>query len=248
MTRVHATAIVSKSALLGAEVEIGPYCLVGDGVRIGDGCRLHAHVVIEGGAVIGKGNVFHPFCAIGGAPQRRSRSDKTDATAGLRVGDRNVFRESVTVHVGTVNDTSIGSDVLLMASSHVAHDVSLGSYVTVANGVQLAGHVIVEDYATFGGLAGVAQRVRIGESAFIAAGAMCERDVPPFVIVQGDRARVRALNEVGLERRGLSQADIEALHTAFRCLFVSPRRPVPDALRAHPLVEKLIARSAAPGA
>lgn len=237
--RIHPSAIVHPDAQLGADVEVGPFCLVGSRVVIGAGCKLLGHVVIEGNTEIGVDNVFHPFASIGGAPQRRPQPNETFETRGLRIGDRNVFRESVTVHVGTTNDTRIGSDVLLMAGTHVAHDVALGSFVTIANGVQLAGHVIVEDYATFGGLAGVAQRLRVGESAFVAAGAMCERDVPPFVIAQGDRARVRALNEVGLERRGISKDDIATLRTAFRALFVTPRRPVPEAIAAHPLVRRL---------
>jgi UDP-N-acetylglucosamine acyltransferase len=140
------------------------------------------------------------------------------------VGDANVIREHVTIHRGTDGGTTaVGSHNLLMVGCHVAHDVSLGSHTTIANGVQLAGHGVVEDYATFGGLAGIAQRVRVGESAFVAAGAMVERDVPPFVIVQGDRARVRALNKVGLRRRGVSEGSIAALERAFRTIFASGR-------------------------
>ncbi|MFO0662686.1 MAG: acyl-ACP--UDP-N-acetylglucosamine O-acyltransferase [Polyangiaceae bacterium] len=238
MTMVHGTAIVHPRAKLGKGVEVGPYCLVGEHVTLGAGCKLMAHVVIDGHTYIGDDNEFHPFAAIGGAPQRRPRHGET---RGLRIGSRNVFREAVTVHVGTQHDTEIGDEVLLMAGAHIAHDATIGSFVTIANGVQIAGHVVVDDYVTFGGLAGVAQRKRIGESAFVAAGAMCERDVPPFVIVQGDRARVRALNEVGLERRGLDKEDIEALRVAFRALFVTPRKPVPVSIAAHPLVQRLIA-------
>ncbi len=117
----------------------------------------------------------------------------------------------------------MGSHNLLMVGVHVAHDVTLGSHATIANGVQLAGHAVVEDYATFGGLAGVAQFVRVGESAFVAAGAMVEREVPPYVIVQGDRARVRALNKVGLRRRGVSEESIAALEKAYRAIFASGR-------------------------
>jgi UDP-N-acetylglucosamine acyltransferase len=115
--------------------------------------------------------------------------------------------------------TSIGSHNLFMAGCHVAHDVVLGSRCVVANGVQLAGHVEVEDWVTFGGLAGVAQHLKVGQSAFVAAGAMCERDVPPFVIAQGDRARVRALNVVGLERRGVPAQSVVGLRRAFARLW-----------------------------
>ncbi len=214
---IHATAIVDPGAELGAGVVVGPYCVVGRGVHVGRGTRLLSHAVLEGPAVLGEGNVVHPFAVLGGAPQH-----KRDGTAQgrLTVGDHNTFRESVTVHRGTSgNTTTLGHDNLFMALVHVAHDVRVGSHVTVANGVQLAGHVTVGDHATFGGLGGVAQFVVVGESAFVAAGAMCERDVPPFVIVQGDRARVRGLNVVGLRRRGVPEPSVRALRQAFRSIF-----------------------------
>ena len=137
----------------------------------------------------------------------------------------------------------MGSHNLLMVGCHVAHDVVLGSHATIANGVQLAGHGVVEDYATFGGLSGIAQRVRVGESAFVAAGAMVERDVPPFVIVQGDRARVRALNKVGLRRRGVSEESIAALEKAFRAIFASgrtQREAAREVERGDAFVQKLV--------
>jgi UDP-N-acetylglucosamine acyltransferase len=141
----------------------------------------------------------------------------------VRVGEGNVFREHVTVHAGTEHETRIGDGNLFMVGCHVAHDVHVGSHCTVANGVQLAGHVVVEDGVTFGGLAAVAQFVRVGEGAFVAGGAMVERDVPPFVIAQGDRARVRALNAVGLERRGVPPESVAELRRVFRAVFASGR-------------------------
>jgi UDP-N-acetylglucosamine acyltransferase len=240
-TEVHPTALVDARAELGASVEIGPYCVVGAGVVIGPGTRLASHVVIEGPTVIGQGNTIHSFAVLGGVPQhKRHRGDPTR----LVVGDENVIREHVTVHRGTEENkaTTIGSHNLLMVGCHVAHDVRVGSHATIANGVQLAGHATVEDYATFGGLAGIAQRVRVGESAFVAAGAMVERDVPPFVIVQGDRARVRALNKVGLQRRGVSEGSIAALERAFRAIFASgrtQREAAREVDRGDPYVAKL---------
>ena len=231
-SRIHPTAVVDPRAELADDVEIGPYCLVGPGVRIDAGTRLLGHVVVRGRTHIGKANVFHPFAVIGGAPQLRKLPLAHDAHAGddtapvgpatsLVIGDENVFREHVTVNVSSgESPTMIGAKNLFMAGAHVAHDVVVGSHCVVANAVQLAGHVIVEDWVTFGGLSGVAQHLRIGESAFVAAGAMCERDVPPFVIVQGDRARVRALNVIGLERRGVEAASIAALKRAFARAFV----------------------------
>lgn len=221
-SRIHPTAVVDPRAELADDVEVGPYAIVGPGVRIDRGSRLLAHVVIGGGAEIGEGNVFHPFAVIGGDPQIRklapgqTEGEVPEARGGLVIGAENVFREHVTVGLSSgAKPTTLGSKNLFMAGAHVAHDVTVGSHCVVANAVQLAGHVTVEDWVTFGGLSGVAQWLRVGESAFVAAGAMCERDVPPFVIVQGDRARVRALNVIGLERRGLPAASIAQLKKAF---------------------------------
>jgi UDP-N-acetylglucosamine acyltransferase len=227
--RIHPTAIVDRRAELASDVEVGPFCVVGAGVRIAAGTRLLGHVVVEGPTAIGEGNVVHPFAVLGGAPQHK----RQPAGEGSRlvVGDRNVVREHVTIHRGTDGRvTTVGHDNLFMVGSHVAHDVTVGSHATLANVTQLAGHAVVEDHATFGGLSGVAQFVRVGQSAFVAAGAMCEADVPPFVIVQGDRARVRALNVVGLRRRGVPEASIAALRLAFRQVF-GGKRPRAGAAR-----------------
>lgn len=218
---IHPTALVDPRAEVDAGVEVGPYSVVGPGARIAGGTRLLAHVVVSGSTTMGRGNVLHPFCVIGGEAQL-----KKDIRGGLRagalvIGDDNVFREHVTVSAsGGDHPTSIGARNLFMAGCHVAHDAVVGSSCVVANAVQLAGHAVVEDWVTFGGLSGVAQHVRVGQSAFVAAGAMCERDVPPFVIVQGDRARVRALNVVGLERRGVPAESIAGLKRAFARAFV----------------------------
>lgn len=251
-SRIHPTAVVDARAELAGDVEVGPYSIVGAGARIDSGTRLLAHVVVSGRTAIGKDNVFHPFAVIGGEPQIRKVDgkpigDRARPTA-LVIGDGNVFREHVTVSISAGEaPTSIGAKNLFMAGAHVAHDVTVGSHCVIANAVQLAGHVVVEDWVTFGGLSGVAQLLRIGQSAFVAAGAMCERNVPPFVIVQGDRARVRALNVVGLERRGIPADSIARLKKAFARTFV--RRPagtsfddaVRDLDRSDPLVAALAA-------
>jgi UDP-N-acetylglucosamine acyltransferase len=248
--KIHPTAIVDARAELAPDVEVGPYCIVGPGVRIDEGTRLLGHVIVGGHSVIGKNNVLHPFAVIGGDPQIRKTAERIDdagaRVASLVIGADNVFREHVTVGVSSgATPTSIGAKNLFMAGAHVAHDVVVGSHCVIANAVQLAGHVVVEDWVTFGGLSGVAQHLRVGQSAFVAAGAMCERDVPPFVIVQGDRARVRALNVVGLERRGLAPESIAKLKKAFARTFV--RRPadmgfddaVRDLDRSDPFVDAL---------
>jgi len=245
---VHATAVVDPRAELEAGVSVGPFCVVGPGVRLGEGTQLLGHAVVGGRTVLGKRNVVHPFAVIGGDPQIRKEAaapgDEPLGAGALVIGDENVFREGVTVNVASGDaPTRIGSRNLFMAGAHVAHDVVVGSSCVVANAVQLAGHVVVEDWVTFGGLSGVAQWLRIGESAFVAAGAMCERDVPPFVIAQGDRARVRALNVVGLERRGVPAESIARLRQAFARVFVA-REPGFEAAarqldRSDPYVEKL---------
>lgn len=244
MARIHPTALVDAGALVHETAEIGPYCVIGAGVTIGARTRLLAHVVVQGPTVLGADNLVHPFAVIGSDPQHKQYR-KGEAEARLQVGDANVFREHVTLHRGTEGgSTVIGSHNLFMVGAHAAHDVVVGSHATLANGTQLAGHAILEDYVTFGGLAGVAQRVKVGEGAFVAAGAMVERAVPPFVIVQGDRARVRALNKVGLRRRGVPEASITALEKAFRTLFARglPQREAARAVDgSDPYVAKLVA-------
>ncbi|MGH7437266.1 MAG: acyl-ACP--UDP-N-acetylglucosamine O-acyltransferase [Polyangiaceae bacterium] len=219
MPAIHPTAIVDRRSELASDVVVGPYAIVEAGVQLGAGCALHAHAVVRGLAVLGARNVVHPFAVVGGEPQAKHRAE---GPARLQVGEGNVFREHATVHGGTDGRTTrIGDDNLFMVGSHVAHDGVVGSKCVFANGVQLAGHAVIEDWVTFGGLSGVTQRVRVGESAFVAATAACERDVPPFVVVQGDRARVRGLNSVGLRRRGVPEESIAALERIVKTVWMS---------------------------
>jgi UDP-N-acetylglucosamine acyltransferase len=153
--RIHPTAVVDPRAELAADVEVGPYCVVGPGVRIDEGTRLLAHVVVTGHTAIGKGNVFHPFSVIGGDPQIRkvdtTRAGEPAGRSSLVIGPENVFREHVTINVSSGEPaTTIGAKNLFMAGAHVAHDVIVGSFCVIANAVQLAGHAVVEDWATFG--------------------------------------------------------------------------------------------------
>jgi UDP-N-acetylglucosamine acyltransferase len=213
---VHPTAIVDPRAELAADVQVGPYAIVDAGVILGPGCVLHAHAIVRGPTVLGPRNVVHPFAVVGGEPQAKRHAG---GPARLECGAGNVLREHVTVHGGTEGRTTrLGDDNLLMVGAHVAHDVVMGSGCVLANGVQLAGHVVVEDRVTFGGLSGVAQFVRVGESAFVAAMSACERDVPPFVVVAGNRAQVRGVNAVGLRRRGVPEESVRALSRAVRAL------------------------------
>lgn len=240
--RIHPTAVVERHAELDEGVEVGPFCVVGPAVRIAAETRLVAHVVVSGKTTLGRRNVVHPFTTLGGEAQMKKGVSRGEPSRRLVIGDDNVIRENVTVNVSALEEaTLIGNTNLLMAGSHVAHDVVLGSHCVVANAVQIAGHCVVEDWVTFGGLAGLAQHVHVGESAFIAAGAMCERDVAPFVIVQGDRAKVRALNVVGLGRRGVGPASLRALKAAFTKVYGAKREPRAVALasldRSDPWVD-----------
>jgi len=225
--RVHSTAVVDPGAELGDGVRVGPLCHVGAGVVIGDDTELVSQATVLGPSRIGRRNRIYPQAALGAAPQDRSfRGESTT----LVVGDDNEFRESVTVHRGTPKGggvTRIGSGCLFMVGSHVAHDCTVGDGVTLANVTSLGGHVIVESRVVTGGHVAVAPFVRIGEIAFAAGGAMIERPVPPFVVVAGDRARVRGLNTVGLERAGVPEASRTALEHAYRILF---RKGVPLAI------------------
>jgi UDP-N-acetylglucosamine acyltransferase len=216
---VHPTAIVDPRATLADGVKVGPYCQIGAGVVVGEGSELSAHAVVLGPTRLGRSNRVHPFAVIGGAPQDRTYAGELTC---LEIGDDNVFREHVTVQRGTNKGgglTRIGSRCLLMVGVHVAHDVQIADDVTLTNLTTLGGHVIVEAGVVCGGQVAVAQFVRLGRSCFVAGGARVERDVPPFTIAAGDRARVRALNRVGLSRAGVPQASRQALKRAFRMLF-----------------------------
>ncbi len=218
MPCVHAAAMIDPRAELADDVTVGPYAVVEAGVVLGRGSVLHAHAVVRGPTVLGAATVIHPFAVVGGEPQALRHA----GPARLEAGEGNVFREHSTVHGGTEGRaTRIGSGNLFMVGAHVAHDAVVGSHCVFANAVQLAGHAVIEDWVTFGGLSGVTQHVRIGESAFVAGLSACERDVPPFVVAQGNRARVRGLNVVGLRRRGVPAESVAALERAVRKLWMS---------------------------
>jgi UDP-N-acetylglucosamine acyltransferase len=218
---VHATAVVGASAELGEGVVVGPFAVVEDGVALGAGTVVEAHAVILRGARLGAKNQVHAGAVIGGAPQDRRYAGEPTR---LEAGDDNVFREHVTVHRGTAHGggvTRIASGCLFMAGAHVAHDCQVGAGVTLANATLLGGHVVLGEGVTTGGHVAIAPFVKVGARAFLAGGAMVERDIPPFVIAAGDRARVRALNTVGLERAGVPAASRHALARAFRAIFRS---------------------------
>lgn len=247
---IHPLAHVDPEAKLGEGVVVGPFAVIERDVEIGDGCRIDAHVVIAAGSRLGRRNVVHSFVVLGGAPQDRRYAGEPTT---LVVGDDNVFREHVTAHRGTGHGggvTRIGSAGLFMVGVHVAHDAVVGDRVTLANGTLLAGHVVLEDHVVTGGHVAVAPFVRVGARSFLAGGSMVERDVPPFVIAEGNRARVRALNRVGLERSLVPLESRVALKRAFRALFVGdlPRAEALARLASDPdpFVRELVAFLRAP--
>jgi UDP-N-acetylglucosamine acyltransferase len=219
---IHPQAIVASSAKLGAGVRVGAYAIVGDHVELGDGCVLHSHAMVQGPSKIGRENVFYSFCVVGGDPQDlRFRDERTE----LSVGDRNTFREYVTISRGTVGGggkTTIGSGSLFLASSHVGHDCHVGDNILFVNGATLAGHVTVEDYATIGFQSPVHQFCRVGRYAYVGASTVITQDVPPFSRVVTDReTKSYGVNTIGLERKGFSEERLKLLGRAFRLLLRS---------------------------
>jgi UDP-N-acetylglucosamine acyltransferase len=218
---VHATAIVSPDAVLADGVEVGPYSVIGAGVTVGRGTRVGPHVVIEGETRIGEGNRIFQFASVGADPQDKKYRGEASR---LEIGDRNVIRECVTVHRGTVQDhgvTRIGNDNLLMAYVHVAHDCVVGSNCVLANNATLAGHVHIDDWAIMGGLSAVHQFGKVGAHAFIANNAAVTRDVPPYVMAVGQPADAHSINAEGLKRRGFTPGQIRNIRAAFRILYRS---------------------------
>lgn len=218
MTKVHPTAIVHPKAEIGDECEIGPYCVIGEHVVVGPGCRLHSHVVIDGHTTLGRGNEVFPFASLGLKTQDLKWRGGATRTV---IGDFNTFREYVTVNSATGDGeaTIVGSRNHLLASSHVAHNVHLGNNIIMSNVATLAGHVTVGDFAVVGGLAAVHQFCRIGKMAIIGGCSKVVQDVPPFMLVDGNPAKTRTINKVGLERNGVSEPAQAALKQACRLLF-----------------------------
>jgi UDP-N-acetylglucosamine acyltransferase len=217
-TQVHPSAVVEAGAVLGPGVRIGPFCHVGPEVTLGEGVELRSHVVVEGWTEIGEASTIWPFAVVGGAPQDLKYAGERTR---LTVGPRARIREHVTVNTGTEGGgglTAIGADCLLMAGCHVAHDCRIGDRVIVVNSSAVAGHCVIEDDVIVGGLSGVHQFVRVGRGAIIGALSMVTNDVLPYGLVQGPRAELDGLNLVGLKRRGVARADIQALRAALLTL------------------------------
>lgn len=245
-TNIHPTAVVDPRAELADGVTVGPYSIIGPRVRIGAGTTIGPHVVISGVTRIGRDNKIVGQASIGAEPQDFSyRGEPTE----VEVGDGNMIREFVTINRGTQKGgaiTRVGSHCLLMACSHIAHDCTVEDNVILANNVMLAGHALIEKGANVSGAVGVHHFVTIGSYAYIGGMTRVERDIPPFMIVEGRHARVRNVNIIGLQRAGFAEEEIEELRMAHRRVFRSrePQSQAIEALRrdpdAAPIVRRLI--------
>lgn len=229
LMKIHPTAIIHSSAELAAGVEVGPYAIVDREVKIGQGCRIHAHVCVAPFTTIGPRCEIYPYASIGTPPQDLKFDGRRTETV---IGSDTTVREFVTVNRGSVGGeevTRIGNHTLLMAYSHVAHDCMLGDYVIMANAATLGGHVTIQDYAVLGGLCAVHQFVRIGTHAFVGGKTGVPKDIPPYVLASGHRARLFGLNLVGLRRKNFPGTALKALKECYRIVFRS-ENPLKTAL------------------
>jgi len=221
---IDARAVVSPHAQLDPSVKVGPYCTIGDRVTIEKDTVLVSHVSIEGHTRIGARNRIYPFVSIGSPPQDTGYKGEDTRVS---IGDDNIIRECTTINRATTKqdwETVIGNGNFIMAYSHIAHDCRLGNKIIMSNLSMLAGHVTIGDHANLSGLAGVHQFVRIGAYVFVGGKAAVERDVPPFMITAGDRARLYGINRIGLNRQGFSQETIDGLKKAYKIIWRDNKR------------------------
>ena len=221
---IHQTAIIDSRAKLADNVKVGPYSVIGADVEIGEGTVIESHVVIKGITTIGKNNHFFQFGSIGEDCQDKKYAGEPTR---LEIGDNNVFRECCTIHRGTVQDeglTKIGSDNLLMAYTHVAHDCIIGDHNILANNATCAGHVHVGDHVILGGMTAIHQFCHIGSHSFSGGGSVILRDVPPFVMIGGANNTPHGINSEGLRRRGFEKDTIMQIRRAYKVLYRSGNR------------------------
>jgi UDP-N-acetylglucosamine acyltransferase len=218
--KIHRTAVVDPGAKIADGVEIGPYCIVGKGVKLGNNTKLNAHVVIEN-TDMGSDNTVYPYTSIGLPPQDiKYNNEKTR----VKIGNNNIIREYITIHRASVSGdkvTRLGNNNFLMAYVHIAHDCNLGSNIVIANATTLGGHVVVENYAFIGGLVAIHQFTRIGAYSMIGGFSGVPQDIPPFMTAAGGRAKLYGLNTIGLKRQNFDEATIKNLKKAYKILFRS---------------------------
>jgi len=244
-TRIHPSALVDAGATIADSARIGPYAIVGPGVEIGERTIVGSHVLIERDTRVGDDCVIHHGAVLGTDPQDLKYDGEPSR---LEVGSRTTVREYCTLNRGTGEGgtTLVGSDCLLMAYTHVAHDCRIGDHAILANSTNLGGHVVVGRHATIGGVTGIHQFVRIGDYAFIGACSKATQDVPPFFLVDGHPCTAHGINLVGLRRRGFSPEALRSLRRAYRTMYKSSRN-LGDALdeiagwpETGPEVEQLV--------
>jgi UDP-N-acetylglucosamine acyltransferase len=244
---IHPTAVIEDGAKLGDGVRIGPYCVVGREVSLGDACELISHVVVAGRTSIGPRTRIFPFASIGHQPQDLKYKGEPST---LAVGSDCLIREGVTMNPGTEGGgmaTVVGDRCAFLANSHVGHDCSIGSNVIFSNNVMLAGHVTVGDFAGLMGGAAVHQFARVGAHSFLGGMSGLENDLIPYGMAVGNRARLSGLNIIGLQRRGFSREQIHSLRRAYRLLFADEgtlRERVEDVAAEfgeHPIVQEILA-------
>jgi UDP-N-acetylglucosamine acyltransferase len=251
--RIHSTAIVDPAAELAADVEVGPYSVVGPHVKAGPGTVIGPHAVVAGHTTLGARNRIFQFSSVGEIPQDRKYGGEPTTTV---IGDDNVIREFVSIHAGTAQDrgtTAIGNNNLFLAYTHIAHDCVIGNNTTFSNNSQLAGHVVVDDWAVLGGVVAIHQFVRVGAHAFVGGGSVLVQDVPPFVTVSGYPAAPYGTNNEGLRRRGFSDEDIAAVRRAYKTLYreglslEDAKAALAAAAETSPVLKPLVDFLAAPG-
>ena len=217
---IHPTAIVDSTATLGDDVQIGPFCIVEENVVLGDGCRLECRAVVKQNTTLGPSNTVHEGAVLGGVPQH---SNLPESTGSLIVGSSNTFRENTTVHraLQQGESTQIGDHNLVMVGVHIGHDCLVGNHTVLINNVMLAGHVTVEDRAYVAGGAAVQQFRRVGRLAAVGGYSRAVKDVPPFVMLDGNTSGVVGLNRVGIQRAGYDRDDMRDLKNAYRLIYRS---------------------------
>lgn len=217
---IHPTAVVHDAAKIGKGTRIGPFCVVGENVVLGDDCDVQEHVVLRGHTQIGNRCAIFPFSVIGGEPQHLKYQGEPTTVI---VGDDVILRESVTIHRGTsfgLGKTEIGNKAFIMAYAHVAHDCVVGNNVIICNAVQLAGHVTIEDCATIGGASEIAQHCRVGRYCYVAGGSTLRKDLPPFLTGKGNEFQVQGINAVGMTRQGFQTETVQRLKALYKIFYM----------------------------
>ena len=218
--KIHSTSIIHKNAVIGANVEIGPYCIIDENVVIGSDTKIFSYVHILPNTKIGKNNIFHQGSIVGGIPQDLKYDNEYSE---LIIGDNNTIREYCTLNKGTEasGKTVIGNNCLLMAYVHVAHDCIIEDKVILANGVQLGGHSEIHYHATVGGMSPVHQFCKVGQHAFIGGGRVALQDVPPFILANGEPLKYSGINSIGLRRRDFDLETRNLIKKAYKILYLS---------------------------